>query len=220
MNRLTSGTVSLIALLVVSGCNNDPTEDLRTGVSRIQAAPSQLTVNQGKTKTVQVTAVDDQGNPLETAYEVTSTGPGISVKRDSSFFPVFINDTLLTVPPTAPTFQFIVTGTELTTTSFVVSAEGTTTSRFLSSWAPIRPTCPGPPRSHRPGRTPATRTVIAAQAPFLFNPGCDRRLRCGERNRAQRRRGRHGHYSAAARYDQPEASSSGLVPPDSSRRVS
>jgi hypothetical protein len=168
MNRLTSGTVSLIALLVVSGCNNDPTEDLRGPLTRLQASPSTVNVVRTKTKTVQVTGFDAQGNPLESAYEVTDVGPGITVKRDSSFFPQFLNDTLLTVPPTAPTFQFIVTGTEFTTSSFkvtsggqevtipvTVTADGTTTP--LATVTSTGPSASDP-------------TVLTLPAPFQFGP--------------------------------------------------
>src|SRR5258708_7330873 len=123
MNRLTSGTVSLIALLGVSGCNNDPTGDLRGPVTRIQATPSTLDVTQGKIKTIQVQALDDQGTLIPSAYEVSAVGTGISVRRDSTFFEQFVGDSL-TVPPTAATWQFIVSGVDLTPSSFPLSAAG------------------------------------------------------------------------------------------------
>ena len=125
MNRLTSGTVSLIALLVVSGCNNDPTGDLRGPVTRLQATPTTMNVTLGKVKTIQVQALDDQGNLIPTAYEVSAVGPGIAVKRDSTFFEQFVGDSL-TVPAIAPTWQFIVSGTDLVSTSFTLTAAGQT----------------------------------------------------------------------------------------------
>jgi hypothetical protein len=126
MNRLTSGTVSLFALLLVGACNNDPTSDLNVGqVARIDAEPSTLNVTHGKTLKFKVSAVDAAGNPVESAYEVTNPGTGISVVRDSSFAPIFVgNSNTLTVPPVATTFQYIVTGTDLTSTSITVSAGG------------------------------------------------------------------------------------------------
>jgi len=168
MNRLTSGTVSLIALLVVSGCNNDPTEDLRGPVTRIQATPTTLNVTQGKVKTIQVTALDDQGNPIPAAYEVSAVGSGISVVRDSSFFEQFVGDSL-TVPPTAPTWQFIVTGTDLVSTSFTVSAAGQNiTIPVVVSADPANVpvatvTSTGPSASDQ--------TVITAPDPYIFSPG-------------------------------------------------
>jgi hypothetical protein len=116
----------LFALLLVAGCSSDPTSDLRNGVSRVDAAPSQLFVELGATKTVDITAVDDQGNQISSAYEVTNVGSGITVVRDSSFLPVFINDSTLAVPPEAPVFRYIVTGTAYSTTSFTVGAGGKT----------------------------------------------------------------------------------------------
>lgn len=166
MNRLTSGTVSLIALLVVSGCNNDPTGDLRGPVSRIQATPTTLNVTQGKTKTIQVQALDDQGNLIPEAYEVSAVGSGISVRRDSTFFEQFVGDSL-TVPPTAATWQFIVSATDFVSTSFKVSAGGqeVTIPVFVSPDPANVPaatvTSTGPNASDE--------TVITAPNPFVFS---------------------------------------------------
>jgi hypothetical protein len=46
------------------------------------------------------------------------------VRRDSTFLPIFINDSTLSVPPEAPVFRFIVTSTASGATSFTVSADG------------------------------------------------------------------------------------------------
>ena len=124
MNRLTSGMAPLFALLLVAGCTTEPTDDLRNGAARIDAAPSQVFLQLGETQTVDVTAVDDQGNHISSAYEVTSTGSGITVKRDSTFLPIFINDSTLSVPPEAPVFRFVVTATAYGASSFTVSADG------------------------------------------------------------------------------------------------
>lgn len=167
MNRLTSGTVSLIALLVVSGCNNDPTEDLRGPITRIQATPSTVNVVFGKTKTIQVQGVDDQGNLIPTAFEVTDVGAGISVKRDSTFFEQFVGDSL-TVPPTAPTFQFIVTGNEYTITSFKVTAGGQEVTIPVTVTADASTTPPATVVSTGPSASDPT--VLTLPAPFQFGP--------------------------------------------------
>lgn len=124
MNRFRSGLVPLFALAALFGCNSEPTEDLRDGPSQLVANPSQLFIEVGETKEVIVGAVDAQGNPLDFAYEVTATGNGISVKRDSSFLPIFVDDTTLAAPATGPRFRFQVTGSTYTSTSFTVSAGG------------------------------------------------------------------------------------------------
>jgi hypothetical protein len=113
-----------LALLVLAGCSSEPTDDLRNGPAEIVANPSQLFLEVGGTKTVVVGAVDAQGNPLQFNYEVTQTGPGITVRRDSTFLPIFVDDSTLQAPPTADRFRFIVEGTGYTASSFTVSAGG------------------------------------------------------------------------------------------------
>ena len=123
MNRFRSGTVPLFALLALAGCSSEPTGDLRENVDLV-ASPTQLFIELGGTKSVEIGGVDDQGNPLDLAYEVTATGSGITVRRDSSFLPIFIDDSTLQAPATGPRFRFIVEGTGYTATSFTVSAGG------------------------------------------------------------------------------------------------
>jgi hypothetical protein len=124
MNRFRSGLVPLIALLAVVGCSSEPTDELRNGIDHLEASPTQLFLEVGQTKTVQVGAVDAQGNPLDFNYEVTATGPGITVRRDSSFLPIFVDDSTLRAPATGPRFRFIVEGTGYNASSFTVSAGG------------------------------------------------------------------------------------------------
>ncbi len=124
MNRFRSGPVPLFALLVLVGCSSEPTGDLRDGPTELVAAPTQLFIEVGGTKTVEVGSVDGQGNPIDLNYEVTATGAGITVRRDSSFLPIFVDDTTLQAPPVGPRFRFIVEGTGYAASSFTVSAGG------------------------------------------------------------------------------------------------
>ena len=124
MNRFRSGLVPLFALLAVVGCGSEPTEDLRGDPTKLVASPSQLFLEVGATKTVEVGARDAQGNRLQFDYQVTATGPGITVRRDSTFLPIFVDDSTLQAPPTAERFRFIVEGNGYTATSFTVSAGG------------------------------------------------------------------------------------------------
>jgi hypothetical protein len=168
MNRLTSGTVSLIALLVVSGCNNDPTEDLRGPVTRIQATPTTMNVTLGKVKTIQVQALDAQGNLIPSAYEVSAVGSGIAVKRDSTFFEQFVGDSL-TVPATAPTWQFIVSGTDLVSTSFTISGAGQ--SITIPVLVAADPAAVPIATVTATGPSASDQTVITLPAgPFIFAP--------------------------------------------------
>ena len=124
MNRFRSGLVPLFAVVALLSCNSEPTGDLRGDACCLVATPSQLFIELGQTKLVRVGAVDAQGNPLDFNYEVTATGSGISVRRDSSYLPIFVDDSTLQAPATAATFQFIVEGDAYTQTSFTVSAGG------------------------------------------------------------------------------------------------
>jgi len=169
MNRLTSGTVSLLALVLVAGCQGDPTSEFRGGISQVTAAPSTLNVTLGKNGVTQITAVDEQGNAIASAYEVTNVGPGISVRRDSTFLPTFINDTTLSVLPEAPTFQYIVTATGLAATQFTVGVgdKSVTIPVFV---APDPLNVPISTLSVA-GATSVDTTAITAPSGFLFSPG-------------------------------------------------
>jgi hypothetical protein len=124
MNRFRSGMVPLFALLVLVGCSSEPTDSLRDGPTELVATPTHLFIELGGVKNVEVGSVDDQGNPIDLNYEVTATGPGITVRRDSSFLPIFVNDSTLQAPPVGPRFRFIVEGTAYAASSFTVSAGG------------------------------------------------------------------------------------------------
>ena len=169
MNRLTSGTAALFALLLVGGCHSDPTGDLRNGIARIQAAPSTLNVTLGKTKTTQTSAVDEQGNPLSTAFEIKTVGSGISVKRDSTFAEEYVNDTLLAVPPEAPAFQFIVSGDALGPTNFTVTAEG----KDVTIPVVVQPDAANLPAVAvlQTGPNASDQTILGLTAPYQFAPG-------------------------------------------------
>jgi hypothetical protein len=123
MNRFTLGLVVPVTLLLAVGCNGDPTSDLRNGLDHIEAAPTQLFLQPGGSKTVEVSGVDEQGNQLDLAFETTN-GSGITVKRDSTFHPIYVNDSVLTVPPTSTRWRFIVTGLSYAQTSFTVTSGG------------------------------------------------------------------------------------------------
>jgi hypothetical protein len=165
MNRLISGMALTSALLFVDACNSDPVSDLQGNIDRLEANPGTLLVTVGKTRTTQVTAVDEQGNPIESSYEVTATGPGIQVKRDSTFLPIYSGGTL-TVPPTAPTFQFAVTGTDFASTSFTLSAGG----KDLTVPVSVAPDPANVPIStvSSTGPNASDPTVITAPTPFVF----------------------------------------------------
>ena len=124
MRRLILGSVVSGSLLLLAACSGDPTDVLRGGVAKLNPSPSKLFVEQGKTTAVDVTATDDQGNQFVTPFTLSDVGSGITVQRDLTFRPVFVNDSQ-TGPPTADAiFRYRVTANDLVGTSFTVEAGG------------------------------------------------------------------------------------------------
>ena len=121
MNRLTSGTVHTARHGTGRRLPGRPDGGVPRGVTQLTASPSTLNVTLGKNKTTLITAVDAQGNQISSAFEVTNVGPGLSVKRDSTYLPIFLSDSTLSVPPEAPAFQYAVTATDLAATHFTVA---------------------------------------------------------------------------------------------------
>lgn len=124
MKRLLFGMAPLLMLVGVVGCNSDSFGDLQNGMDHLEATPTQLFIELGATKTIVVGGVDAQGNPQEAHYDVTAVGTGISVERDTTFRPIYVNDSVLQVPDQSPTFRFIVTANAYTATSFTVTGGG------------------------------------------------------------------------------------------------
>ena len=123
MNRFRYGMVHVFGLLLVAGCSGDDTSP-GEGVNLV-SDPSQLFLEVGESKTVDVSAVDNEGNPLTFDFVVTDPGSGIDVRRDSTFLPVYVDDSTLQVPAQAERFRFVVTGGTYTATAFTVTAGGT-----------------------------------------------------------------------------------------------
>lgn len=124
MKRLILCSSVAVSLIILTSCSSDPTGALRTGVEKLNLTPSQMFLQQGTTGTVVVSATDGQGNQVETAFSVSNVGAGITVERDPTFRPVFVNDSQLAPPATDAQFRYRVTANQLVATTFTVSAEG------------------------------------------------------------------------------------------------
>jgi hypothetical protein len=124
MRRLILCSVVALSPLFLASCSGDPTDSLRNGVDKLNPSPSQVFLQQGKTKNVDVTATDDQGNQIETAFAITNVGPGVTVERDPAFRTVFVNDSQLALPATDAMFRYRVTANQLVSSSFTITAEG------------------------------------------------------------------------------------------------
>jgi hypothetical protein len=125
MNRFRYGMVYVFGLLMVAGCGDDLGSQAGEGVV-LSATPTQLFLDIGESKTVDVSATDNSGNAVALDFVVTDPGTGISVRRDSTFLPVYVDDSTLQVPPTAERFRFVVTGAGYNATHFTVTAGATT----------------------------------------------------------------------------------------------
>ena len=124
MNRFRCRMVPVFALVLAAACSDDSFTDIQGDLDHLVATPTQIFLEVGESKTVEVSGVDGQGNPLTYNYEVTDPGTGIDVRRDSTFLPVYVNDSTLQVPSVGERYRFVVTGTAYTVTSFTVSAGG------------------------------------------------------------------------------------------------
>ena len=126
MNRFRCRMVPVFALMLAGACSGDSFESFQGDLDRLVATPSQIFLDVGESKNVEVSGLDQQGNPLTFNFEVTQQGNGIDVRRDSTFLPIYVDDTTLAVPETGERFRFIVTGTGYASSSFTVSAGGQT----------------------------------------------------------------------------------------------
>jgi hypothetical protein len=124
MKRLIVGSLVSVPLILVAACSGDPTESLRNGIVQLNASPSEIFVQQGRTAKVKVSAIDEQGNQIVTTFDASNVGSGIGVARDLTFQPVFVNDTTLQAPAEAAVFQFNVDAVDLVTTTFTLNAGG------------------------------------------------------------------------------------------------
>src|SRR6185295_13411500 len=113
----------LILLLSAAGgwaCNADPTDSFRETNEKIIADPTVVFLAQGQNTFVTVQLVDEQGNQLGTAFDVSNVGSGISVVRDTTFLQT-TNGAAITT-----TDRFIVTAIDPVSTTFTVTANGQT----------------------------------------------------------------------------------------------
>jgi hypothetical protein len=167
MKQLIVGSLVSVSLMLAA-CSGDPTEDLRTGISQLTTSPSTVFVQQGLTAKVQVSATDNQGNQIVTSYAADNVGSGITVARDETFQPVFVNDTTLQAPAEAATFQFNVNAVDLVTTSFDLTAGGKTVTVPVT--VTPDPATVATATVTTAGATAADPTTLTVAAPFVFTP--------------------------------------------------
>jgi hypothetical protein len=118
MERLTRCLVWLGVFAFAGGCSGDPTDSTRTPTD-IVADPEVVFVTQGDSQTVDVTVVDEQGQPLPGEFAVTTQpSAAATVAPDPAFLQVVAGQ------PIGTKARYFVKGNELGATFFVVSASG------------------------------------------------------------------------------------------------
>jgi len=167
MKRLIVGSLVSASLYVSLACSGDPTESLRTGIQQVNAAPTQVFVQLGRTSNVDATATDEQGNLITTTFDVSGASPALTVIRDTTFQPIFVNDTQAVAPPEATTFRFKVTANALAADTFTINAGGKSVDVPVSVM--LDHTQPAPVATVvSAGATAADTTVISVPAPFVI----------------------------------------------------
>jgi hypothetical protein len=117
MQRLTSRMVLLGGLALGLGCSGDPTKNKGTPTD-IVAEPTVMFVPQGTSKPVLVTAIDEDGQALETDFTISNVGAGITATLDPTFLPT------IDAKPIRHQARIVVNGVDVGTSTFTVEALG------------------------------------------------------------------------------------------------
>jgi len=168
MNRLIVGSLVSVPLIITMACSGDPTDSLRNGIAQVNASPTQVFPQVGRTTNIDVTANDEQGNMVSTSFQAKAVnGSSISVIRDTTFQPVFINDSQAVAPAQAVTFRFKVTANALGVDTVTIKA-GEDSVRVPV--AVQRDPAVAPPfiTVASTGPTAADATVLTVPAPYVF----------------------------------------------------
>jgi hypothetical protein len=162
MKRLSRGMVVLATSVVLWSCSGDPTSSFRGSPEEITATPTALFITRGESRSVIAEVVDAQGNPLD--MEITpSGGTGITVALDPNYLPTTATTGGLTYAK-----QFIVTATDLVSTSFTLAAGGKTRDVGVkvvpgAADIPFATVASTGPNASDP-------TVLTVPAPYQFTP--------------------------------------------------
>jgi hypothetical protein len=115
-----------LGALAVLACSGDPTGNQGTP-TEITATPEVVFVTQGDSEAVVVSVVDEDGQLLEADFTRSDVGAGISVEEDPNFLSLNNSQQIRRQA------RFFVKGSDLTHTSFKVSALGLTKTIEVTS---------------------------------------------------------------------------------------
>lgn len=122
MMRYLRGIVLLGVSAALWACNTESSAVEGGTPERLFLDPASMTVNWGATKGVLVKVLDQQGAALTEPVTISNVGAGISVTGDSGFRPIYNENGELVFNQYNNEFRLLVTGTDLVTTTFDVSA--------------------------------------------------------------------------------------------------
>ena len=122
MKRYLRGMVLLGVSATLWACNTESTAVEGGDATRLVVDPEAMFIEQGEVKTLLVRTVDQQGGALDAPVSIGSVGTGISVVADSGFRPIYNANGELVYNTFNHELRLLVTGEDLASTSFEVSA--------------------------------------------------------------------------------------------------
>lgn len=121
MNRILRGAVLLAVTAALGGCNTEP-DQLKDGTAiKISANPQVAFISRADSQAILLRVVDEQGTSVLQPISITNVGPGINVRPDSAFRPVFRGDTMV-FNPTTTELRVWVSTSSLANSSFTVTS--------------------------------------------------------------------------------------------------
>jgi hypothetical protein len=121
MNRFLRGAVLLAVTAALGACGTEPDEFADGTPDHIVAEPSVVFVTRTDSQNVRIRVVDQQGTSLLQPISITDVGPGINVRADSAFRPIFRGDTLVFNPNTTE-LRVWISASALDNSSFTITS--------------------------------------------------------------------------------------------------
>ena len=122
MKRYLRGMVLLGVSATLWACNTESTAVEGGEATRLVVDPAAMFIEQGEVKTVLVRTVDQQGGALDAPVTIGTVGSGITVEADSGFRPIYNAGGELIYNTFNHELRLLVTGNDLASTSFDISA--------------------------------------------------------------------------------------------------
>lgn len=126
MMRYLRGMVLLGVSAALWACNTESNAVKGGTPERLFLDPYAMTIDSGATKGVLVRVLDQQGGALTEPITISNVGTGITVTGDSGFRPIYDAEGELVFNPFNNEFRLLVSGDNLSSTTFDVTGGGFT----------------------------------------------------------------------------------------------